>query len=172
MMNASEYEAGTLQGRIRMLPLFAVVVFVVGMAVLAIKEGELGALAITLGFGFAFAEFIRRKGMLVWNWAPEKTLGRIRMAKTPEMAWKEICRSLTSLHFDFARLRIQIEGEEEEFSWSRGEQDRRLARFMVQVSLPVDHLGLGAGELVVGKDISQEPLTEEANDWLKRLGGS
>jgi len=162
----------TIESRIRTLVFLAISVFLIGMALLLIKEGDFTALVGVLILSFVFAEILRRKGMFVWNWDPDRALRHIRMAKTPEMAWKKICRSLNSLHFDFARLRIQIEGQEEEFSWSRGQPYRRPVRFMYQVSLPVDHLGLGAGELMVGKDISQEPMTEEANDWLKRLGGS
>jgi hypothetical protein len=97
-------EAQTVHARIRMLTLLGIAVFLAGIAGLAIKEGEFGALITTLLFGFVFGEIMRRKGMFALSWDQDKMLQRIRRAQTPEMAWQEICSALKSLHFDYARM--------------------------------------------------------------------
>ena len=169
MIKPGDDEATMMQGRIRMLTLVAVVVLLAGMAVLAIKEGQFGALAITLGCGFVLAEIMRRKGMLAWNWEPDKALRRIRMAETPEDAWEQICRALNSLHFDYARMDVQISGKEKVFTWLRSEANTRKSPLAFQFSLPLDRFGLGAGSLEVGKDVCREPLTKEALAWIEKV---
>ena len=54
-------EAATVQVRIRMLVLGGVAVLLAGIAVLSIKEGEFGALVITLVLGFVSAEIIQKE---------------------------------------------------------------------------------------------------------------
>jgi len=54
-------EDAELQGRIRMLVLVGAAVFLGGIAIVSIKEGEFGALVITLVFGFVCAEIIQKE---------------------------------------------------------------------------------------------------------------
>ena len=169
MIKLRDDEATTVQVRIRMLVLVAVILLVAGMAVLAIKEGQFSALVITLGCGFVLTEMMRRKGIFVWNWDPDMALRRIRMAETPGDAWEQICRALNSLHFDYARMSMEIQGKEKVFTWLRSEEDGGDPQLAFQVSLPLDRFGLGAGSLVVGKDVGREPITKEALAWIDKV---
>ena len=158
-----------LQVRIRMLVLGGVAVLLAGIAIVSIKEGEFGALVITLVLGFVSAEIMRRKGIFSWNWDQDRSLQRIRRADTPEIAWQEICSALNSLHFDYARMSMQINGKEKVFTWLRSETNSREPEFEFQVTLPIDQFGLGPGNLVIGKDVSQEPITNEALAWIEKM---
>jgi len=40
-----------------------------------------------------------------------RMLQRIRRAESPEMAWQQICSALNSLHFDYTRMSMQINGK-------------------------------------------------------------
>ena len=162
-------EAATVQVRIRMLVLGGVAVLLTGIAVVSIKEGEFGALVITLVLGFVSAEIMRRRGMFAWNWDQDRALQRIRGADTPEIAWQEICRALNSLHFDYARMSMEINGKEKVYTWLRSEPNSREPEFEFQVTLPIDQFGLGPGSLVVGKDVSREPITKEALAWIEKV---
>ena len=169
MTNLSDDEAATLQVRIRMLVLGGVAVLLAGIAIVSIKEGEFGALVITLVLGFVSAEIMRRQGIFSWNWDQDRSLQRIRRADTPEIAWQEICSALNSLHFDYARMSMQINGKEKVFTWLRSEPNSREPEFEFQVTLPIDQFGLGPGSLVIGKDVSQEPITNEALAWIGKM---
>jgi len=61
MTNLLNEEDATVQVRIRMLVLGGVVVLLAGIAIVSIKEGEFGALVITLVFGFVCAEIIQKE---------------------------------------------------------------------------------------------------------------
>jgi hypothetical protein len=137
-------ESLKMQGQIRMLPVLAVAVFLVSSAAFAIRNGELSALLITLGCGFVFAE-------------------------TREMAWKEICKTLGMLRFDYARMSFQNFDREQVFVWVRNKADTEDRSWEFQTSLPLDRFGLGAGSLEVGKDVSREPITKEALAWIKNV---
>lgn len=162
-------EAQTVHARIRMLILLGIAVLLAGIAVLAIKEGEFGALATTLVFGFVVAEIMRRKGMFALNQDQDKVLQKIRRAETPEMAWQEICSALNSLHFDYARMNMKISGREKVFTWLRSDMNADEPDLEFQVTLPIDQFGLGPGSLVVGKDVSREPITKQALAWIEKV---
>ena len=61
MTNLLNEEDATVQVRIRMLVLGGVAVLLAGIAIVSIKEGEFGALVITLVFGFVCAEIIQKE---------------------------------------------------------------------------------------------------------------
>lgn len=162
-------EAQTVHARIRILTLLGIAVFLAGIAVLAIKEAEFGALITTLVFGFIFAEILRRKGIFALNRDQDKVLQSIRRAQTPEMAWQEICSALNSLHFDYARMNMKISGREKVLIWQRNEENNKYPQFDFQVTLPLDQFVLGPGSLVVGKDLSREPITKQALAWIEKV---
>jgi hypothetical protein len=162
-------EAQTVHARIRMLTLLGVAVFLVRIAVLAIKEGEFAGLIAILVFGFVFTEILRRKGMFALNRDQDKVLQRIRKVQRPEMAWKQICSALDSRHFDYARMDMKISGREKVFTWQRNEYNDNEPQFDFQVTLPLDQFGLEPGSLVVGKDISREPITKQALAWIEKV---
>jgi hypothetical protein len=169
MAKSPKDESLKMQRQIKMLPVVAVAVFLVSAAVFAIRNGELSALLITLGCGFVFAEILRRKGVFVWNWDPDRALERIRAAETREMAWKEICKALDTLRFDYAKMSFQNFDGEQVFVWIRNKADTEDRSWEFQASLPLDRFGLGAGSLVVGKDVSREPITKDALAWIKNV---
>jgi hypothetical protein len=140
------------------------------MGFLSIREGSFGGLLIVLLLVFILMETMRRSGSWGRSWDMEKALRSIQEAKSVEIAWREICRSLEHLRFDYGKLQIEFNNSAPLYQWTGKYQHDAENSGFLKIDIPIHLVGSGAeGILTAAKNINREPILNEALEWISSM---